>query len=361
MVSTLHDEPTTSPATHMSPQISDIEDEDLFASTSPQHELSEMPGAEPPLSPTGEDEPLSTDPANWPSHLTDRIRTELVRRGPSKVPPGFVFRRNESDGRSCHHQYFKKTLVSGEKMARSLLIYSIKNNSLFCFCCKLFPKRNINLTSAGMANWKHASNYLTSHENSTEHLNCMKAWKELSVRLKSGTTIDKQEMALLEAERVRWRAVLTRLTAIVQSLAIRNLALRGHTETLLHSYLGHHVQNELIDLLSSKIISAIVDDIKQAKFFSIILDCTPVISHTEQLSVVIRVVSLMEKPHIREHFMGFLEADESTGQHLESMILTRLEELGIPFEDCRGLSYDNGANMKGKNKGVQARLLEKNP
>ncbi len=33
-----------------------------------------------------------------------------------------------------------------------------------------------------------------------------------------------------------------------------------------NSYLGHHVQNELIDLLSSKIISATVDDIKQAKF-----------------------------------------------------------------------------------------------
>ncbi len=68
----------------------------------------------------------------------------------------------------------------------------------------------------------------------------------------------------------------------------------------------------------------------------------------------------MEKPHIREHYTGFLEADESTGQQLASMILTRLKELGIPFEDCRGQSYDNGANMKGKNKGVQARLLEKN-
>ncbi len=94
-------------------------------------------------------------------------------------------------------------------------------------------------------------------------------------------------------------------------------------------------------------------------FFSIILDCTP--DHTEQLSVVIRVLSLMEKPHIREHFIGFLEAEESTGQHLASMILTRLEELVILFEDCRGQSYDNGANMKGKNKGVQARLSEKNP
>lgn len=109
--------------------------------------------------------------------------------------------------------------------------------------------------------------------------------------------------------------MLTRLTAIIQSLALRNLALRGHTETLFSppngnflkevelmarfdpilqehvnrvqkgtcshtSYLGHHVQNKLIDLLSSKITSTMVDDIKLAKFFSIILDCTPDISHT---------------------------------------------------------------------------------
>ncbi|KAK0144203.1 Zinc finger MYM-type protein 1 [Merluccius polli] len=59
--------------------------------------------------------------------------------------------------------------------------------------------------------------------------------------------------------------------------------------------------------------------------------------------------------------MGFLEAEESTGENLSTLILRRLEELSIPFEDCRGQSYDNGANMKGKRKGVQARLLEKNP
>jgi hypothetical protein len=56
----------------------------------------------------------------------------------------------------------------------------------------------------------------------------------------------------------------------------------------------------------------------------------------------------MEKPHIKEHFMGFLEAKESTGQHLASMILMRLEELGIPFEECRGQSCGNEANMRQK-------------
>lgn len=30
------------------------------------------------------------------------------------------------------------------------------------------------------------------------------------------------------------------------------------------------------------------------------------------------------------------------------------------MENCRGQSYDNGANMAGKYKGVQSRILEKN-
>ena len=77
--------------------------------------LLEMPRPETAPGPVPEDEPLSTDPANWPSVLTDRIRTQLVCRGPSEVPADFVFPRNEVDGRSCHHQYFKKTLVNGEK------------------------------------------------------------------------------------------------------------------------------------------------------------------------------------------------------------------------------------------------------
>lgn len=48
-------------------------------------------------------------------------------------------------------------------------------------------------------------------------------------------------------------------------------------------------------------------------------------------------------------------------ESLSSLILKRLQELNISFEDCRGQSYDNGANMKGKKKGVQARQLEINP
>lgn len=59
--------------------------------------------------------------------------------------------------------------------------------------------------------------------------------------------------------------------------------------------------------------------------------------------------------------MGFLKVESTMGESLSNLILKRLEEFNLPFEDCRGQSYDNGANMKGKSKGVQARLFKQNP
>ncbi|KAF0024964.1 hypothetical protein F2P81_021845 [Scophthalmus maximus] len=87
--------------------------------------------------------------------------------------------------------------------------------------------------------------------------------------------------------------------------------------------------------------------------------CTPDLSHEEQLSVIVRMVSQEDVPQVKEHFLGFLVEKETTGESLTSLIQNRLEELNIPFEDCRGQSYDNGANMKGKNKAIWYDILNK--
>ena len=62
-----------------------------------------------------------------------------------------------------------------------------------------------------------------------------------------------------------------------------------------YKYLGKTIQNELIECTSKKILSTIVQEIKKCKYFSLILDCTPYVSHTGQLSVVIITVSLEEE------------------------------------------------------------------
>ncbi|XP_041852965.1 zinc finger MYM-type protein 1-like [Melanotaenia boesemani] len=256
--------------------------------------------------------------------------------------------------------------------------------------------KSYKLVKEGLSDWMNIGSLLKAHENSPDHTKHMVTWKELELRLRKGKTIDQVEMSLIEASRKHWREILRRLIAIIQSLAERNLGLRGTVDTL-HShnngnflkevellakfdpvmrqhvnqiesgtysystYLGKTIQNEVITCISDKIMETMVAEIKQSKYYAIILDCTPDLSHLEQMSIVIRTVKLGEAPEIKEHFLGFLTAPETTGLGLSNLILNRLEELNIPFSNCRGQSYDNGANMKGKNKGVQARLLEKNP
>lgn len=171
----------------------------------------------------------------------------------------------------------------------------------------MFSKRDYKLIREGLKDWKNASHLLKVHEDSQDHNAHMATWKALEVCFAKGLTIDKQEMALAEAERKRWREVLHHLVAIIQTLAERNMAFTGSTDILnkpdngnflkevelmakfdpvmkqhvsrvesgtgIHvHYLGKTIQNELIDSISSKII---VKEFKTSKYFSIILDCTP--------------------------------------------------------------------------------------
>ena len=52
---------------------------------------------------------------------------------------------------------------------------------------------------------------------------------------------------------------------------------------------------------------------------------------------------------------------DSTGKGLLDAFLEKAIKLQLELSDCRGQSYDNGANMKGKHSGVQARMLDINP
>lgn len=108
---------------------------------------------------------------------------------------------------------------------------------------------------------------------------------------------------------------------------------RGANHT---SYLGKQIQNELIDCIGGKIMESIVNEIKENNYFSIILDYTPDLSHKEQLSVIIRLVSVEDTPQIKEHFIGFLDAEASTGESLSTLILKRLQELSIPPPPAEG-------------------------
>ena len=91
----------------------------------------------------------------------------------------------------------------------------------------------------------------------------------------------------------------------------------------------------------------IVEKIKSAMYFCVILDCTPDASHQEQMSIIIRYVdSSSSHVCIEESFLGFLDVNDTTGQGLFEVLENELKLLDIDIDNVRGPAYDNGSDMK---------------
>ncbi|XP_022177857.1 zinc finger MYM-type protein 1-like [Myzus persicae] len=95
------------------------------------------------------------------------------------------------------------------------------------------------------------------------------------------------------------------------------------------------------------------------------MDCTPDISHNEQLSLLFRIVNMNDNnthsPEIQEYFLDFIPVQSTTGLNLSNVLIDKLNEYGIDIMNCRGQAYDNGSNMVGKYQGVQTRVTNQNP
>ncbi|XP_031329299.1 zinc finger MYM-type protein 1-like [Photinus pyralis] len=315
-----------------------------------------------------------------------------------------VYKDGETgERRKLTKTWFFKKMPNGEKVPREWLCYSPSKKSVYCFCCRLFPGLSSLETAfaskSGFSDWKKLSPRVPNHELNPAHQQSLVLWKQLELRHRTGTTIDRIAEEEIQKEKEKWRNILTRVLDIIRFLSKQNLAFRGHRETdtpdvatnkgnfielvrLLSkydpvlrehmlkidlkaertSYMSPQIQNELIGLLGDHVRSRILQRVKNAKYFSIIFDSTPDISRLDQTSQVLRYV-VVEGDHVsvEESFIEFIDTKDKHAADIASMILEKLKSDGLDIMNCRGQGYDNAAVMKGQHSGVQKRISDVNP
>ena len=90
-------------------------------------------------------------------------------------------------------------------------------------------------------------------------------------------------------------------------------------------YTYKSIQNELIAVVGKAIQNEVIDEVKEAKFYSVIADEVTDAANRE-LSLVLKYVV---DDGIKEMFLNFIEVERITGRDLGMAVLNRLKTHGI--------------------------------
>ncbi|XP_071056243.1 52 kDa repressor of the inhibitor of the protein kinase-like [Onthophagus taurus] len=140
--------------------------------------------------------------------------------------------------------------------------------------------------------------------------------------------------------------------------------LRKHLETMSSraTYISKTTQNELVNCIGEEITAKIVNQIKNAKYFSVMFDETTDVSHVSQMSIVIRYV---HENDVREDFIAFLDCHEEnytldkdtlepilSGKILGQTVLKQLKLLDLNLNNCVGICTDGCSVMTSEQNGA---------
>jgi len=287
---------------------------------------------------------------------------------------------------------FNRKMQNGETHFRDWILYSQSKNALFCFQCLLFGNKRTLFENQdkGFTDWKKCYNKVSEHEKSLTHVQSVKSW-HLRMINSSQCGIDKEMKKEILNYLSYWKNVLHRVVETLKFLTSRGLALRGTNEHFGSekngnylgcleliakfdpfisehikkygnkghgnvSYLSSVICDEFIILMCNTVVDKIIEQVKTRKYFSLIIDSTPDISKTDQLTIALRYVMLDGTPV--ERFIGFLPSVGHKGKDMTKAVIEKLSNMNIDIKNCRGQAYDNASNMSGMYNGLQSQIKQ---
>jgi hypothetical protein len=262
---------------------------------------------------------------------------------------------------------------------------------LYCWPCVLFSTTPSTWTKEGFNNLNMLTVSGQRHQRSQNHVRC-----QLQMATFGASRIELQldEQQRIEVSRhnklvAHNRSILQRLIDSVCHLAKQELAFRGHDEgknslnkgnyvelleliatydALLKSHLdtatvfrgtSNHVQNDLIDAVSSVVLNKIKLEVSTAPFVAILLDETTDVMNCSQLSTVLRYVT--DDGLAQERFIGFTDVSSNkSAEGLYNHVLKIVQEFQLQ-DKLIAQSYDGAAVMAGQLNGLCTRVLETFP
>lgn len=116
--------------------------------------------------------------------------------------------------------------------------------------------------------------------------------------------------------------------------------MQEHISSVVSDEIHVHCQSKrirnkyLISLMSNKVRRTIAYRIQKANYFGVILVCTPYNIHKEQMSLTIRCISDGRSKknvpaEINEHFITFIEVEETAANTYSKFCFPLLKELGV--------------------------------
>ena len=217
----------------------------------------------------------------------------------------------------------------------------------------------------------------------------MVAWQQFRLNQQHKTTLAHRMDRLGEQTLRSNRHYIKTIAEIILLCARQEIALRGHIESAqsqnpgnfkaildlvakhdesFHQsyegaarnavYTSPEIQNQLALIMGNMVREIICSDIRDAIYYSLLVDESKDVGKKEQMSIMLRYV---KDGNVYERFIGFVHISNLDAGSLVEYISTTLGACSISFDDCISQCYDGASVMSGSCTGVQQRIRELAP